>query len=544
MTRLYLVFSLSLLFIHHLASAQPSDPSCHRRTGNNLTVIFPSQVKARGSAPREGNLVRAYTPDGTCVGELRWSHRKGQALTVWGDDFVTRQKDGAAEGDVLRFQLVAHGSREPVSLTLNSSNHAARYTSNGIILVDEIMTSDDEQAETYAIGEAGTVPVIVRNRRHSQQVKLKRRYRRPVVLLQISSTEGGDPAEVYLSRTGSDEFEFFIERAEFWDKRHSGKLVSYLVVEQGTHRLADGTLIEAGLTQATERGSRVSFATHFPSTPILFTEAIVQGQYATPIARLTDVSKSSFRVFLQGQIPFEQLRHYQPAEPVGWVAIAPARHQGTDVPYRAGLISGLDQQWTDVSFGRTFSTTAAFLADVQTARGRGRAYVHANWLSQRGVRLRLHKQQGSDGRPTNHTESVGYLAIEPGILEATRASAPLYASADAEAETVSESPSVRNAATVETATIEELPRETALLGNYPNPFSGRTSIQYELAHESDVALTVFDMLGREVARLVEGRQGPGRYSAPFDASNLPSGLYFCRLDAGGTVYTSSMVAVK
>lgn len=89
-----------------------------------------------------------------------------------------------------------------------------------------------------------------------------------------------------------------------------------------------------------------------------------------------------------------------------------------------------------------------------------------------------------------------------------------------------------------------LPSQTRLMQNYPNPFNPSTTIRYELASAADVRLGVFDMLGREVAVLVEGRREAGSYTMTFDAKQLPSGVYFARLQAGQSVQTQRMLLVR
>lgn len=89
-----------------------------------------------------------------------------------------------------------------------------------------------------------------------------------------------------------------------------------------------------------------------------------------------------------------------------------------------------------------------------------------------------------------------------------------------------------------------LPEKFALLQNYPNPFNPATTISFDVVQSGFVALRVYDMLGREVATLVNGEMQPGGYSAVFDASHLSSGLYFYRLTSGNNVQTKKMTFIK
>ena len=89
-----------------------------------------------------------------------------------------------------------------------------------------------------------------------------------------------------------------------------------------------------------------------------------------------------------------------------------------------------------------------------------------------------------------------------------------------------------------------IPGEFALSQNYPNPFNPSTTIRFAVSQAGPVSLRIYDVLGREVAVLVDGPITPGYYSARFDARFLSSGIYFYRLVASGFVETRKMQMVK
>ncbi|MBK7141977.1 MAG: DUF4397 domain-containing protein [bacterium] len=89
-----------------------------------------------------------------------------------------------------------------------------------------------------------------------------------------------------------------------------------------------------------------------------------------------------------------------------------------------------------------------------------------------------------------------------------------------------------------------LPSEFALDQNYPNPFNPTTTISFSLPTPSDVSLKVYNVIGQEVASLVEGPMGAGAHTVQFDATNLSSGIYFYRLTAGGVTQSKKMSLLK
>ncbi len=88
------------------------------------------------------------------------------------------------------------------------------------------------------------------------------------------------------------------------------------------------------------------------------------------------------------------------------------------------------------------------------------------------------------------------------------------------------------------------PQRLALHPNYPNPFRGQTTIRYALPKAGPVQLTVFDLMGRRVATLVDDEQSAGRKEVIFQLQRLASGVYFARLQAGSRTITQKMTVVR
>ncbi|OGU81156.1 MAG: hypothetical protein A2W11_04655 [Ignavibacteria bacterium RBG_16_35_7] len=92
--------------------------------------------------------------------------------------------------------------------------------------------------------------------------------------------------------------------------------------------------------------------------------------------------------------------------------------------------------------------------------------------------------------------------------------------------------------------VNNIPNEFSLEQNYPNPFNPTTIIRYHLPVQNKVTIKVFNILGSEVATLVNEEKQPGVYELEFDASNLSSGFYFYKLKTNGFVETKKMLLIR
>ncbi len=90
----------------------------------------------------------------------------------------------------------------------------------------------------------------------------------------------------------------------------------------------------------------------------------------------------------------------------------------------------------------------------------------------------------------------------------------------------------------------EIPKEFALSQNYPNPFNPSTKIEFDLPKNGLVSLKIYNVLGQEIASLVNGNYAAGHYTVPFEASRFTTGIYFYRLQSGSGVAVKKMLLIK
>lgn len=98
--------------------------------------------------------------------------------------------------------------------------------------------------------------------------------------------------------------------------------------------------------------------------------------------------------------------------------------------------------------------------------------------------------------------------------------------------------------TVNVQTINQMPQDYFLSQNYPNPFNPSTMINFGIKEEGNVSIKIYNILGSEIAEVVNDYFTPGTYSYSFDASELSSGIYFYRLNAGTYTEVKKMILEK
>jgi uncharacterized delta-60 repeat protein len=161
------------------------------------------------------------------------------------------------------------------------------------------------------------------------------------------------------------------------------------------------------------------------------------------------------------------------------------------------------------------------------------------------IKLEIVSQLGSGRFENNNiqlTQNSTHI-LEPNWIDLTNSQLTIYVDEGNDG-TIDDTLYVANTVDVEDEGSLLTPNEFNLAQNYPNPFNPTTTIQYSIPQRSNVTLKVYDILGNEVATLVNEERARGVYSVNFDASQLASGIYFYRIQAGSFIETKKMILIK
>ena len=90
----------------------------------------------------------------------------------------------------------------------------------------------------------------------------------------------------------------------------------------------------------------------------------------------------------------------------------------------------------------------------------------------------------------------------------------------------------------------DIPESVKLNPNYPNPFNPATTISFELKEDSEVLLSIWNIVGQRVVTLVDGMKEAGEHTATWNASEMPRGIYIAQLEVGGEVFIRKMTLIK
>jgi hypothetical protein len=227
------------------------------------------------------------------------------------------------------------------------------------------------------------------------------------------------------------------------------------------------------------------------------------------------------------------------------------------------LMSGSYEQYEYhlTSYGARFIPTTGVYLDESTSYtvSDGNAHVFAARASFTGGAVRIDGIDGAASTENITSSDAGslYLGMRQGgtlpffgdiaevliydtVLTSTQRDSVERYLADRYADTSG----ALKATSVQSQDKSAVPHVFALNQNYPNPFNPTTTISYQLAMNSEISLKIYDMLGREVAKLVSGMQSSGDHAVEWNAAKFASGVYFYKLQAGNYTSVKKLLLLK
>ncbi|GIW78482.1 MAG: hypothetical protein KatS3mg105_0289 [Gemmatales bacterium] len=311
------------------------------------------------------------------------------------------------------------------TLTFNSDG-SFTYTPNpGFVGFDSFTYAASDG--TYSSNTA-TVDLIVRNPIPSEvgkiitdqtssaqwhTVNLTNTYTNPVVVMAMETANGSDPVTLRVRNVTSTSFEFQIDEWDYLDGIHATETISYWVVESGQYVFANGSVLMAGTATVNQNWTTVNFPSAFSSTPVVLSQTSTVNESDAVTTRQRNVGTGSFQIRLQEE---EGNPNSHANETVGWIAFE--QFVGTGLaPFESGATpNSVTHNWFTVNFTETFSSTPAFLAQMQTYDGGDTATVRERNASTTSAQVRIEEEQSANAETNHTTEVVGYAALEVGNL--------------------------------------------------------------------------------------------------------------------------------
>ena len=266
-----------------------------------------------------------------------------------------------------------------------------------------------------AQGEIGTVAVEQSNGNQWHTVNLENTYSLPVVVMGPPSFEGATPLTTRVRNVGATSFEFQFDEWDYLDGSHTLESVSYMVIEAGSHQLADGRIFQAGFKNISGNGwNDVSFMASFEATPVVMTQVGTANDAAAVISRNRSVGPNGFQVQLEEE---QGAANDHGQETVYWVAVAPGSDAAA-IPNEAGVTGNeVTDDWHTITFSQTYSATPVFFGDFQTTDGGDPATMRYQSLTGNSIQIFAEEEKAGDNEISHTTEIAGFIVFnEPGPI--------------------------------------------------------------------------------------------------------------------------------
>ncbi len=524
----------------------PSSWSYKANTGKNATVAVNASIdpKIGTQSLRTDDAIGVFFSRGDsliCAGYTLWKTGQNTAITAWGDDDQSTMKDGFAEGEALRFRIWDATAGKAYDAVAQYSLGSGLFTANGLYVLSSL-TATTISTHRIVLQQGWNIISSYITPRDSTLDSVFVKIRPRMVIAKNSAGQVYWPA-------------YSINTIGKWNQRQGYQInmqsQDTLTVsgdeinpQQVTLTLPQGWNMVAYLRNC---GMRADSALASITAGLVIAKNGA-GQVYWPVYGINTIGNmrpgQGYQVYLTSSATLAYPANTGPAPPgqltkLQWAATrqeAEATHF-LSASARTGVNSTLLIEGSALRDGDevgAWTSSGLLVGSGVVENGKAILTVWGDdpsTDSREGAREHealFLKQWLQAQQKVQSLEITGILDVLGG---GTKQGALHF-----EADGVS-MVSVSGQASVVPAWFE-------LGQNYPNPFNPTTAISYQLPAISFVTLRVFDMLGREVATLVNEICQPGVYAVHWDASSFPSGVYVYRLQAGANVASRKMVLVK
>lgn len=282
---------------------------------------------------------------------------------------------------------------------------------DGILDGNEISSGSDPVISNANSGTLQIETGQVRSNHQWTHVALDKTFSNPVVVAGPLSHDGSDPAVVRIRNVTATGFDIRVQEWPYLDGDHVVERIGFMVLEQGTYTLGDGTLLEAGFfeTNAVSRFQAIDLKQSYTKTPVVMTAVTTFNGADTVTSRVHNVTTKGFDYCMQEQ---EQNTDGHVNETIAYVAWEPFAGTIDGHTFQVGKTSNaVSSDYYTLQFSSSFSAAPVFVAGMQTANGSNPANIRWKNKNTRAVDMVIDEEQSLDLEIDHINEVVGYVVF-------------------------------------------------------------------------------------------------------------------------------------
>jgi len=234
----------------------------------------------------------------------------------------------------------------------------------------------------------------------------------PVVVANLLSYNGGDPAVIRIQNVDSKGFDIRIQEWDYLDGTHATENISYIVMERGSYILEDGTKVEAGRFDTDAIGSFrwVGFSETFNRVPVVTSSVSSFNGEDAVCSRLKNIDTTGFDFCMQEQ---ELNSQNHTTETISYIAWEPSSGTVGKLTFEVDKTDNMiTHNLQTIVYNETFMATPVFLADMQTTYGGDPANLRWQNKDSYGINIKITEEQSRDSEINHTTEVVGYMVFD------------------------------------------------------------------------------------------------------------------------------------